>query len=130
MSPVTLRRRTSRLPAYPSDVDSCEFMVEFTVGSDVNIEERPSPVNPRRAIVPNPVLAALRSSLDADERVHLIRVESVVRIGDRPRQQLLVSVQVFCNNRDDGLRSAQEAVSDIVGHVVPSATYSGVDDIV
>lgn len=77
----------------------------------------------------NPVLERLRSALSADERMVLRRVASVMRIGDRPRQDLFVWVEVFCNNWDEGMRTAREAVCDVVGQVIPSATYSGIEDV-
>jgi hypothetical protein len=111
-------------------VDTCRFIIEFTVGDEVNIEERIAPSDATsQPLVPNPVLERLRSALNADERVVLRRVASVIRVGDRPRQELLVWVEVFCGNSDDGLRTAREAVCDVVGRVIPSTTYSGFEDV-
>lgn len=100
-------------------MDSCQFRVEFTVAGDIDLEEQQ----------PNPVLESLRSALGADERVTLMGIDAVVRVGDKPRQQLLVWVAVFSNSHDDGLRSALEAVSEVVGRVIPSASYSGFDEV-
>jgi hypothetical protein len=108
-------------------MDTCRFCVEFTVPENVGIQEWPQGERTTDP-APNPVLEHLRAALEADERVHLRRVAPVIRVGDHQRQQLLVYVQVFCPTRHEGLQAAQEAVSDVVAGVIPSATFYGIED--
>lgn len=106
-------------------MDTCDYLVEFTVPNDVNIEERPPEADP----VPNPVLQRLRVALAADDRFQLRRVTPVIRLGDHRRQQMLIWVRLVCLvGQDDDRRTAQEAVCDDVERVIPSAVFYGIED--
>lgn len=106
-------------------MDTCGYLVEFTVPNDVNIEERPPEADP----VPNPVLERVRAALAADERFRLQRVTPVIRLGDQRRQQMLILVRVVClGGLDDDRRAAQKAVCDDVERVIPSAVFYGIEN--
>ncbi len=113
-----------------SGVDDYRWRVEFTVPDTINIQEWPHrDTSFTGDDGPNPVLERLRRGLEADQRVYFTRVDPVIRTGDQKRQQLLVSAQVVSFDQDMGRQAAREAVCDVVGKVIPPATFIGVEQM-